>query len=268
MNRSLFTSIVAAAMFLLLLLLTTPDASGCNRCGLFGRRCHFAQAHHVPHVVHHAAPVYHAPPANIQNFIFNSQYPGPYYPAGGNSLFGYSLAAQAHYVDPAQVLDRAARFTELALQQSSMATGDYKALGAQALALNDQFNQRQTAAQIASVAIAALQSSSTPSPHASVLKVTVNSAGDTKAEWTTPENGAAALGVTMNCANCHNKAAGQVPGDFFFDGKTISVADFDWASEAIWSGKMPKGQKLERAQKAELVGKLRRLLPPAEFPLD
>lgn len=262
MNTKLFASIVAAFLFLILLLIGTPDADGCNRCGRRGSSCAF----HVPHVVHHA-PVHHVPPATVTNFIFNSQYPGAYLPAGGSSLFGYSLAAQGHYVDPAMILDRQARLAEQSQANSAAAIAAFSGVANTANALNDQFNQRAHNTAIATVAINALAANQSPAPQASALKISINSAGETKAEWLTPnnENQVNALGVDVGtCARCHNKPDGKGPGGFNFDGQLISLDDFDWASEVIWAGKMPKGQKLSRAQKSELVGKLRLLLPPAQ----
>lgn len=262
MNKYLFASVLAVFAVLFFV----ADSSACNRCGVFGRRCHFAAP------VHHA-PVVHAPAvAEVSNFIFNNSYPGPLLPAAGASLYGYhspagpqgfSLNAQGLYVDPAMVLDRAARFTELSLSQGTAATDQFKQLGSQALALNDQLNQRASTNAIAAVAISAMQSGNATAPQAAALKVSVNSAGETKAEWITPDAGIKALGgidISLSCAKCHNKPIDSAPHGFVFDGKAMTREEFDWASEAVWSGKMPPNSKLDRAGKSQVVEKLRELV--------
>lgn len=253
MNR-----LFAAVMAVCLLLLCALPADACRRCGRSGTACHFHVPTHVPHV---PAVI----PPNVSNFIFNNSYPGPILPPGGASLFGYSLNAQGQYIDPAQVLDRAARITEQEQRNTAAAIAGFGQVASTALALNSQFNQQANNNAIATVAITALQANSAPTPQAA-LKVSINSAGETSTEWlspeVTPENEIKPLGkpvISLSCGKCHNKAA-EAPGGFFFDGKGMTREEFDWASESVWAGRMPKGSKLDRAGRAAVVENLRSMV--------
>lgn len=235
----------------------------CGRCGRFGRSCHFV----APHVVHHAAPV--IIPPSVTNFVFNNSYPGPILPPGGASLFGYSLSAQGQYIDPALVLDRSARIAEQEQRNTAAATAGFQQIAGTALALNDQFNQRANSTAIATVAMAALQSNQTPAPQAAALKVSINSLGETRTEWLQPDPAGQgdgqfqALGspvVSLSCAKCHNADKATAPKGFVFDGKPMSRADFDWAAEQVWAGKMPPKANLDRAGKSAVVESLRAMV--------
>lgn len=246
----------AAVMAVCLLLLCAIPADACRRCGRSGSACHFA-------VTPHVAPL--AAPTNVANFIFNNSYPGRILPPGGASLFGYSLNAQGQYIDPAQVLDRAARITEQEQLNTRAAIAGFGQVAGTALALNDQFNQRANNNAIASVAITALQANTAPTPQAA-LTVSVNSAGETTTKWSTAEvtaeNEIKPLGtpaISLSCGKCHNKAA-EAPGGFFFDGKGMTREEFDWASESVWAGRMPKNSKLDRAGKSQVVEQLRSMV--------
>lgn len=257
MNRIFFMQIVAVFAILFFV----AEASACGRCGRFGRSCHFA----APHVVHHAAPV--VVPPSVTNFIFNNSYPGPILPPGGASLFGYSLSAQGQYIDPALVLDRSARIAEQEQRNTATAIAGFQQVAGTALALNDQFNQRANSTAIATVAISALQSNQTAAPQATALKVSINSLGETSTEWLRPDPAGdgqfQALGspvVSLSCAKCHNADKATAPKGFVFDGKPMSRADFDWAAEQVWAGKMPPKANLDRAGKSAVVESLRAMV--------
>lgn len=266
MNTYMFRAVVAVFV----ILFTAMQAGACGRCGRGGGFCHFAPAHHV----HHAP---HVPQASVTNFIFNSQYPAgiPYFPAQGASVFGYgggygpsgfALAAQAQYIDPALTLDRSGRLAELSIQGGQAATAQFNASANQALALNDQLNQRANNTAIAAVAIQALQNNQQPAPQAQALKVSIKSTGETVAEWLPAEGGEAEFKlqggpeISLTCAKCHSAEAAKAPKGFSFNGQSMTQAESDWAQEAVWAGKMPPNSKLDRAGKSAVAKKLQSLV--------
>jgi hypothetical protein len=141
---------------LLLGLLFAADASACNRCGLFGNKCRYSYAQKYYYPVSYAAPVVYTPPSNVQNFVFNNSYPVA---AFGNSVYGYSLAAQAYSVDAGQVLDRAGRLAELAFTSGTRAIGDFNDAAGSALALSAEASRQQ---QNTLLALSAIQANQQP----------------------------------------------------------------------------------------------------------
>ncbi len=265
MNAHLFRCIIAAA----LILIAAAQADACNRCGRFGSACSFAHVHH--------APMHHEPTPSVTNFVFNATHPYAIpFPQAGASVFGhnlggyglngFSLNAQAQYVDPAMLADRAARFTELAHGNAGDATKQFSTLAAQMLAINDQNDQRQKNAAIATVAISAIGANAQPSPQAQSLKVSVSSTGQTVAEWLPADDKPAEFKlqggpeISLTCAKCHDKPADSAPGGFQFNGKFNSQDQLDWAKEAVWSGKMPPNVRLDRHGKSKVAEKMQSLL--------
>lgn len=93
MSRTLF----AAICFTALLFTFLAEASACNRCGIFGRGCRFAPAHHVPHVEKVAVQE-----RAVQNFIFNNIAPVGDLAPRGTTIYGLSRALD--YTAPTSAL--------------------------------------------------------------------------------------------------------------------------------------------------------------------
>lgn len=265
MNSNIFYLIIVAffSMFF-----AAGPAEACRRCGHSGSFCHFA---------HHAPVVHHDPPAQVTNFIFSSQFPGNYFPEQGGSVFGYSaggygpngfsLQAQAQYVDPAMVVDRAARLAELTQANATAGINGFNDISSKAMALNDQLNQRASINATAAVAISAINANQSAAPQAQSLKVSVKSTGETVAEWLPAEddkpvefNLQGGADISLSCAKCHDMPAAEAPKGFHFDGKGMTQAESDWAQEQVWAGKMPPKSNLDRAGKAAVAKKLQSLV--------
>lgn len=215
-----------AALLLPLLIVAcfAADASACNRCGLFGRRCRFSS--HIQHVAY-------APPSTSTNIIFNNLYPAsPYLLAqGGQSIYGVQSAAGAYGDSPALFMDRAARFTELALQQSGDATAAFNETGRLALELNDAADRR---AKNTALALSAMEANREPSSQVLQIQIQDGVMSIVQPPAAQPLE-APAIITAATCAKCHTGE--KPPKGIVLDGS--QPFDLEAAMTAVISGKMP-----------------------------
>lgn len=259
MNRLLFGIVLAMTA------LAVCSADACNRCGIFGRGCHFNN-HHVAHV----QQVAYVPPAANQQTTFNfvNSFPTPYLLSGqqGSSVYGYSLASAPYQLDANLFMDRAARFTELALQSSDDANKAFAANTAQAMALNDSADRRTKNTLLA---LSAIQANGDPNSNQKPLsfQATVTNGrlsirqiegGQTGSALTgSGPRGptASSLGALSLCAKCHDGSGKNgTPATFSLDGNsTISQVVFDASIAQMKAGKMPPPDKMPPLKPDEAV---------------
>ncbi len=244
----------------LTVLMCGSSANACNRCGLFGNRCSF-NSHHVVQQVAYQAP---AAQASSTNFVFNNTFPTPYLLSGqqGQSVYGYSLASAPYTLDANLFMDRASRFTELALQSSDDANKAFAANTASAMALNDSADRRTKNTLLA---LSAIQSNGDPNPNAKALsfQATVGSNGRLsikQIEATTVTGGTRPAGIPPSfalglCSKCHDgSGAGGAPPALVLDGsKQLLPAQFDACVAKMAAGEMPPPAKMPPLSPAEAV---------------
>ena len=262
-----------AAILLLVLACFADSADACNRCGLFGNRCRFAVQTHYPPKYYVPAVTY-TPPS--QNFIFNNSYPTPLL-AQGNSVYGFSLAAQAYTLDPAQVLDRSGRLAELAFASGQKAIDDFNTTAGNALALSADASRRS---QNTLLALSAMQANEQPAQSLS-FRATVTDGklslqrieGESQAqtapqcETCQPKDGdtlslkmPAVLTLSATCGRCHDGTGkNETPKGLTIDDQTVqtaSAADRELWADKIWTGEMPPKSKLTKSQRLSVMSKL------------
>jgi mono/diheme cytochrome c family protein len=253
-----------AALLTLGLLCVPMDAEACNRCGLFGRGCRFQATSYYYPVVQQEHP------ASVQNFVFNNSYPvAPL----GNSVYGYSLAATAHGLDAAQVLDRSARLVEMAITSGQRALGEHNATVQGALQLGADIDRRTKNTLLAVSAIQANQDSAAAASSQSLsFKATVTN-GRLAIESLDPPAGdgqrdgaaAQALGTysLRQCAACHDgRGTNKTPTSFSLDGTMqLSREQLEACATAVIEGRMPPADRAQLDLKAKLsvAGELARL---------
>jgi hypothetical protein len=273
-----------ALLLLGLLLLVTNSTDACGRCGIFGRGCRYAVAYHAPTYYAPAAVAY-TPPA--QTFVFNNSYPTPLL---GNSVYGYSLAAQAYAPDPALILDRSSRLAELAFTSGQRAIGDFNDTAANALALSADASRRAQNTVLALSAIQAnqqqpatansqtlsfkatvtngklsvqpleLNATAQPAP-APCTNCEVPPAVPQPSDQGTLQFSAPAVGLAM-CASCHDGTGRKhTPEGLVFDPQqAITPEQYQRAVKAVVSGKMPPKSTLSDDQKSAAIAELARLV--------
>jgi hypothetical protein len=166
-----------ALLVLLAVWLTATPADACHRCGIFGRGCRF---NHVPAVIH-AAP-YVAPAYGNQTFNFINSYPLNLIP-GGNSVYGYNLAAQPLALDVPLVLDRSARLAEAFSVGAVQALNGHNANVQGALSLVDGIDRRSKNIQAFTATLQANNGAQpVQSPPSLSFRVTVGADGQPKVE--------------------------------------------------------------------------------------
>lgn len=234
----------------LLLGIFAADAEACGRCGLFGNRCRFSS--HVQHVAH--AP--YIPPVTSQNFIFNNAFPPYLLSQGGQSIYGVQSLAGAYADSPALFMDRAARFTELALQQSGDATAAFNETGRLALELNDAADRR---AKNFALALSAMESSG-PVNQQLHVEVINGKAQIVQQQQAPPPEPFTLQQLTSGaaCATCHTADAAADHKGVVLDGS--QPFDLGRASEAVMLGRMPPKHNLTAEQKRAVVNGLCELL--------
>lgn len=281
MNRLLL------ALVALLSLVAVDSAESCQRCGIFGRGCRFA--HQVVQQVVAVAE----PTPSVQNFVFNNQFPvaGIATALGlpaGNTVYGYSLAASAYTLDPAQVLDRSARLTELAINGGRSALGDHNATVQGALALAADADRRANNTVVALSAITANQQTTGQSQSPVAFKVTVangristeaiDAGGNAQAFGSPacdcqkpasdvppkPPGAFSAFGAgsLTACAGCHDGSGKKkTPIGFRLDGsEAITREQFDVCESKVKAGEMPPNSSLNLQQRASILAELSKLV--------
>jgi len=256
MNRLLFGIVLAMTAF------AVCSADACNRCGIFGRGCHFNN-HHVAHV----QQVAYVPPAANQQTTFNfvNSFPTPYLLSGqqGSSVYGYSLASAPYQLDANLFMDRAARFTELALQSSDDANKAFAANTANAMALNDSADRRTKNTLLA---LSAIQANGDPNSNQKPLsfQATVTNGRLSIRQIDGGQAGSALTGSGPRgptgfalglCSKCHDgSGAGGTPPALVLDGRQpITPGQFDACVAKIKSGEMPPPSKSQPLSPAEAV---------------
>lgn len=263
----------------LLIGLFATDAEACQRCGLFGNRCRF-QSYYYPTY----QPVTYAAQPTTQNFVFNNSYPVAALLGQGNTVYGYSLAAQPYTLDPAQVLDRAGRLAELAFTSGQKAVDDFNDTAGNALALSAEANRQQ---QNTLLAMTAIQANSQAQPTQSLsFRATVTNGKlslerieaapsaavtapcpDGNCPPPAPKDGTLSLSagnlIGQYCGTCHD-GTGQkdTPRGFVLDGQTRLVnGQFQAAAKAVMAGKMPPKSQLSEDDRLAIVAELAKLDP-------
>lgn len=225
-------------------------AEACDRCGVFGRRCHFSQQQVVQQVAY-------TPPAANQQTTFNfvNSFPTPYLLSGqqGSSVYGYSLAAAPYTLDANLFMDRAARFTELALQSSDDANKAFAANTAQAMALNDSADRRTKNTLLALSAIQANSDPATTQKPLSFQATVTNgrlSIRQIDPQQPNPLGGTPGAGVPPGsalaaCAKCHDGSGkNRTPQGFSLDGsQQITAEQYAKCIDLMSKGEMPPGNR-------------------------
>lgn len=204
---------------LLLLALFAADASACSRCGVFGRGCRF-NSHHAAAVV--VADAGYAAPAGATTFnilnLNNGQLPlagqgATVYGVDSAKPYSFSLAAQAYGVDPASVLNQAARLTTNAQALASDGLNGFNVTAQAQLSGQTEVAKILAQGQTATAALlAAKGADAAPAVTSFNFKASVEN-GQWKVESLTPAGAAnvAALAVgdplttlvNQKCVACH-----------------------------------------------------------------
>lgn len=267
-----------ACVFIAIGLLGATSAEACNRCGRVGNACRYyvapvvKQAYVAPQVTqHHHTPTYnnyqnhkhenhqhdhHYDNRETLNLVFNNSYPLPLLAQQGNTAYGYSLAAQAHSVDPQLILDRAGRLAENVHTLSEQATSGFLAIGSQQIA--GQVEVAKIHAQGAA-ATAALQAAKGDPTGSLSFRAEFDSSG--KLTVHPAEDGgrlSLSAGESLSCAKCHTGA--KAKKGIVIDGSPITAADFDHYYDLIQSGEMPPESTLTAEQKRDEIRKLGMLI--------
>lgn len=255
MNR-----LITVTAFLITAFAVSITAEACNRCGIFGRGCHFA---HQQVSCVQAAPA--AATNASTNFVFNNTFPTPYLLSGqqGSSVYGYSLASAPYHLDANLFMDRAARFTELALQNSDDANKAFAANTAQAMALNDSADRRTKNTLLA---LSAIQANSDPNQTQKPLsfQATVTNGRLSIRQIEGGQSGSALTGSGPRgptgfalglCSKCHDGSGKNgTPQGFSLDGsQTITQGQYDASIAKIKSGEMPPPSKSQPLTPVEAV---------------
>jgi hypothetical protein len=211
------------------------SAEACNRCGHYGNSCRYYAAPKYVAPVYHNNHQHHAHNYDNRetlNFIFNNSYPLPLLAQQGNSLYGYSLAAKDHSVDPQLILDRAGRLAENSQSLTSEGVSGFLAIGSQQI--NGQVEVAKIHAQGAAATAALQAARGDPTPAAGSLsfraefdssgKLTVHPAED---------GGRLSLSAGGNilkekCASCHKSGGKAAP----FKPETAEKAYTRWGQMA------------------------------------
>lgn len=277
---------IRLAAFLLAVLCLANSSEACNRCGLFGNRCRFAAQTYYYQPTHYVQPVTYAQPA--QNFIFNNSYPTPLL-SQGNSVYGYSLAAQAYTLDPAQVLDRSSRLAELAFTSGQKAIDNFNDAAGNALALSAETSRQQQNTLLALSAIQANSGQPAAAPSLSfratvrdgrVQLETIEAAPQSQPAKSPAEcedckpkdDGRLSLTLERNppitvtsiatgCGRCHDGTGkSDTPKGLVLDGRSpLSEDDYKAAAAAVLAGRMPPKSNVSDETKIATVAELARL---------
>ena len=239
-------------LLVLILLGLAVDASACNRCGLFGRKCRFA-SHHVAHVPYVA-------PATTTNFVFNNTFPAPFLLAGqGSSVYGVQQASAAYLDRPEFFMDRAVRLEELRTVNAERGYQQFQESGRLAMSLNSAENLR---ANNTMLALAAMEKNT--GAYQQTLAVRIDSGGNVS--YSQPQAvtqaGPLALTQSQSCGACHDgRGTKGAPKHIILDG-SVEVDDLTLTASfaEITKGTMPPGSKLTDPQKDVVKASLARLL--------
>lgn len=273
-----------------LLAAAMPDyASACNRCGLFGRRCQFAQVQQVHHA-HHVQQVAFVQPyvtaaASPEVLVVNNQYASPNGAAAflapqGQTVYGLQAAAQAYTLDPTAVLRQAAELTKGAQSLASQGLSGYNQTASVALQLNAGTNDT-IARGIAASSILQSAGLTAPSGQSQTQALRIYSEnGQWKVDQgeqvaaqiaakiqrqTADSPAAASVGqslVSQHCGKCHGLQLSEPKAGLFFDtGHQLNCKPSLAAVRAVMSGTMPKGQQLPVDVRESLVKELLSLTP-------
>lgn len=270
-------------MFLSLLL---SDAEACQRCGLFGRRCQFAQVQQVHHVqqVAFAAP-YVAAAASPEVLVVNNQYASPNGAAAflapqGNTVYGLQAAAQAYTLDLSAVLRQAAELTKGAQQLAGQGLSGYNQTASVALQLNAGTNDTIARGIAASSILQSAGLSAASSQNQTQALRIYSENGQWKvdqgeqvaaqitakiqqqtADATAAVSGGQSL-IAQHCGKCHGLQMSEPKAGLFFDaGHQLGCKPSLAAVRAVMSGAMPKGQQLPADIRESLVKELLSLTP-------
>lgn len=257
------------------ILLTTAtiisDVSACQRCGLFGTRCRYYKA-----PVQYVAPVqsYQAPSV----FVVQNNYPTPIgaYAAQGNSIYGVQAAAQAYFVNPAEVIRQAAELSKAATATASLGITGFGQIAQMQLAIQEPLARGQAAAQVLT---AAGLSSTIQQPLSLALKVSQSSTGQWQVQQVAPEEVNAQIQqktspvqapqstslIGQKCGKCHGLNIAEPKGGIFLDtGHKLTCEIAMKALQLVKADKMPKDAPLSNQEKALFLEELLTLSNPLE----
>jgi mono/diheme cytochrome c family protein len=235
------------------------SAIACGRCGIFGRGCRYATKYVSPVVVQQEP--------SVQNFIFSNSFPVPYLAPAGNSVYGYSLAASAYNVDPSLYMDRAARFTELALDNGKAAVEGFNANALALTSASDAADRRQKNTVLALAAIEANRDSTPAASQSFRATIQGGKLSIERIEPAPPAGQASALSTPapagmQSCAKCHDgKGEHGEPKGIVLDGSVpLDAVAYRKSAAAVKAGKMPPQADWSDEQKLDAVSALADLL--------
>ena len=243
-----------------LLLVPGLDSYGCNRCGLFGRFCRYYKSPvAIKQVVVPAAVVKQA-----DVFVVQNNYP-PAIAAQGNTVYGqaygYQAAAQAYFVNPAEVLRQSAELSKAASATATIGLSGYSQLANTQLALQASISEPLARGHAASQVLTAAGFTAPAAQTQSLaLKITQNASGQWQVISADPvqvnAQVSAALGaesvppapqaptsnsvIAQKCSRCHGLNLTEPKGATYLDaGHKLSCDAVVKALKMIKSGKMP-----------------------------
>lgn len=250
-------------MVIILLSLVSGESSyACQRCGLFGHRCRYYKA---PVVSSYVAPavVYKQP----EVFVVQNNYPQPIGAIAqqGNSVYGYQAAAQAYFVNPAEVIRQAAELSRAASATASIGLTGFNQTAQTQLALQASITEPLARGAAASQVLTAAGLSQPLTQSQSLALRVYQQNGQWKVESADPvqvnaqinqhygskppgevglpiapePNGRTSI-LSTKCARCHGVSLSEPKGGIYFDaGQRINCDIFRNALAQVHSGKMP-----------------------------
>lgn len=274
-----------------LLVLGSSTAEACQRCGIFGLRCRYAQpvvvkqqAYVAPvkqyvapvaypvQAQYVAAPVYQPQPLYITNVYNNPNGVAGLLAQQGSSVYGYSQAAQAYMVNPSEFLRQSAELSKAAMATASLGITSYNQSGQTQLALQASIAEPLAKGQAASQVLnaAGLSGSSQSQTKSFSLRITQSHDGNWHLEQ--PEAARAEVQanehvpppppvptsvISQKCAKCHGVDLSEPKGALYFDsGHKLEASTITKAIRQVRDGKMPPDGALTADEKGRLLDEL------------
>lgn len=262
---------------LLIVAICADAASACSRCGLFGRRCKFANVAVVDTVA--VAQVVGTPTVlTIQNNYNAPNGAAAFLAPQGQSVYGLNQAAAPYTLSPDAVLRQAAELTKGAQALAQQGLTGYNQTASLALTLSAAQPAMNAAALTAPQQLNSVKSSSQSikltqdangrwtveagtsggtSTNSAPDSGTVPALGDgVQSETVTNADPGSSL-IRKHCASCHGTDLAAPKAKLFFDaGYKLDCAPGMSAVKAVMNGKMPKGVTLSPEEKGQLIQEL------------
>jgi hypothetical protein len=246
-------------LFVSLFVVFASESQACQRCGLFGRLCRY-----------YKAPVqYYAPAAVVKKadvFVVQNNYPpaiAAAYAQQGNSVYGYQAAAQAYFVNPAEVLRQSAELSKAASVTATLGLTGYNQTAQTQLALQAAISEPLAKGHAAAQVLTAAglnQQSVALQQQTLALRVTTGVNGQLQVQQVQAEQlpiPAQPVGtsvISQKCAKCHGLSLAEPKGGVFLDAEhRLDCTTAMKAIKLIKTDKMPKDSPPLTAQEKGLI---------------